>query len=78
MEDVSDVETDAIVDKDKTSTPPLTPAERGKIGPQIVGVEDIEVRLIYQHLEFLVHMSLTNVYISFRMRILGIICLLRL
>jgi len=39
MEDVSDVDTDA---NEKVGTPPPTPAERGKIGPQVVGVEDIE------------------------------------
>lgn len=39
MEDVSDVEADSNEEKAPT------PAERGKIGPQVVDLEDIEVRV---------------------------------
>lgn len=39
MEDVSDVEADSNEEK------ALTPAERGKIGPQVVDLEEIEVRI---------------------------------
>lgn len=39
MEDVSDVEEDS---KDKAKTP--TPVEQGKLGPQVVDLEDIEVK----------------------------------